>query len=45
MEGAGFLPFAPLFAPLPPPPVETTTQVINNANRASTDSSTALRRQ
>ncbi|CAB40854.1 hypothetical protein GTY87_17095 [Streptomyces sp. SID7813] len=46
IDGAGFLPLAPSSRPLPPsPPPETTIHVINSANRAKRDSSTALRRQ
>ncbi|RSS17944.1 hypothetical protein EF915_07280 [Streptomyces sp. WAC08401] len=46
IDGAGFLPLAPSSRSLPPsPPPATTIQVIRSANRASRDSSTALRRQ
>ncbi|KOG35450.1 hypothetical protein ADK37_15485 [Streptomyces resistomycificus] len=45
VEGEGFLSLDPPAPLSPPPPPEVTIQAISSANRAVTDSSTALRRQ
>jgi hypothetical protein len=45
MEGAGFFPLDPSAPLLPSPPPDVTIHVISNANSATKDTRTALRRQ